>query len=403
LDPSPREVEIADPQDPQKTILQAIDPKFYRVGEGQPFRRLREAINRWHDEKPPDAVIEITDSGVYVEPIYIRLNADQTLQLRAANGARPIIRMLDWQTDLPDALTVTMCRGSRFTLDGLLLTGRGMHVHGPKREKPDDRREPICGAEVVIRHCTLVPGWGLECDCEPSHPAEPSLELYNIRATVHIEHTILGSIQIHEDEVRDEPIPVRITDSILDATAAEKEAIGAPGYAVAHAVLTILRCTVFGIVDVHAVELAENCIFNDCLNVARRQLGCMRFCYVPFGCRTPRRYHCQPDLVAQAIEEKLCAEAATKSEPAPAQPELDAAKARERLRIKPQFNSERYGAPTYCQLADTCADEIKRGADDESEMGVFHDLFQPQREANLLARLEEFTPAGMDVGIIHAT
>jgi hypothetical protein len=36
-------------------------------------------------------------------------------------------------------------------------------------------------------------------------------------------------------------------------------------------------------------------------------------------------------------------------------------------------------------------------------MGVFHDLFQPQREGNLLARLDEFAPAGMDVGIIHAT
>src|SRR4029077_18280350 len=137
-----------------------------------------------------------------------------------------------------------------------------------------------------------------------------------------------------------EPIPVCITDTILDATAAEKEAIGAPGYAVAHAVLTIKRCTVFGIVDVHAVELAENCIFNDCLNVARRQVGCMRFCYVPFGCRTPRRYHCQPDLVAQAIEEKLRAEADANGDPGPA--ELDAAKARERLRVKPQFNRELY-------------------------------------------------------------
>jgi hypothetical protein len=36
-------------------------------------------------------------------------------------------------------------------------------------------------------------------------------------------------------------------------------------------------------------------------------------------------------------------------------------------------------------------------------MGVFHDLFQPQREANLRARLDEFTPAGMDAGIIFAT
>ena len=401
--PSARDVQKADSQDPTKTISQKVEPTFYRVGKDQSLRHLRDALGQWREEKPLDAVIEIIDSGIYVEPINIHLHVGQTLQLRAANGARPVIRMLDWQMDLPDALTVTMCRETRFTLDGLLLTGRGMHVHGPKREKPGDPREPICGARIVIRHCTLVPGWGLECDCEPSHPAEPSLELYNVRATVQIEHSILGSIQIHEDEVKDEPIRICIADSILDAAAPEKEAIGAPGYAVAHAVLTIERCTVFGIVDVHAVELAENCIFNDCLNVARRQLGCMRFCYVPFGCRTPRRYHCQPDLVAQAIEEKLRAEADARGELAPEQAVLDAAKDRERLRVKPQFDSERYGAPTYCQIADACAEEIKRGADDESEMGVFHDLFQPQREANLLGRLEEFTPAGMDVEIIHAT
>jgi hypothetical protein len=401
--PSAREVEKPDPEDSTKTISETVEPKFYRVGEGQPLRHLRNAIDHWREEKPLDAVIEITDSGVYVEPISIRLHHDQTLQLRAADRARPVIRMLDWQTDLPDALTVVMSHGSRFTLDGLLLTGRGMHVHGPKRDKPEDPRAPICGAELVLRHCTLVPGWGLECDCEPSRPAEPSLELYNVRATVRVEHSILGSIQIHEDEVKDDPIPVRITDSILDATSPEREAVGAPGFAVAHAVLTMLRSTVFGIVDVHAVELAENCIFNDCLNVARRQLGCMRFCYVPYGCRTPRRYHCQPDLVAQVIEEKLRVEAAKKGIPEPAQTELDAAKGRERVRVKPQFNGVRYGTPDYCQLADTCADEIKRGADDESEMGAFHDLFQPQREANLLARLDEFTPAGMDAGIIHAT
>ncbi len=403
LDPSPRAVEVADSQNPQNKTLQTVGPKFYRVGEGQPFHRVREAINHWHEEKPPDAVIEITDSGVYVEPIHLRLNADQTLQLRAANGARPIIRMLDWQTDLPDALTVTMCRDSRFTLDGLLVTGRGAQFHGPQRNKPGDPRDPICGAEILIRHCTFVPGWELECDCTPVRDGEPSLELYNIRANVRIEHSILGAIQVHEDEVQTDPIPITISDSIVDATAPDKEAIGAPGYAVAHAVLTMSRCTLFGIVDVHAVALAENCIFNNCLNVARRQLGCMRFCHVPYGCRTPRRYHCQPDLAAQTMEETLRAAAAAQGLPAPSQAELDAAKARERLRVQPRFNSERYGTPTYCQLSDNCADEIKRGADDESEMGAFHDLFQPQREANLLARLDEFTPAGMDVGIIHAT
>jgi hypothetical protein len=72
----------------------------------------------------------------------------------------------------------------------------------------------------------------------------------------------------------------------------------------------------------------------------------------------------------------------------------------ERDRVRPAFNSLRYGTPTYCQLSQTCAEEIVRGADDESEMGVFHDLYQPQRCANLRARLEEFTPAGADVGIV---
>jgi hypothetical protein len=36
-------------------------------------------------------------------------------------------------------------------------------------------------------------------------------------------------------------------------------------------------------------------------------------------------------------------------------------------------------------------------------MGVFHDLYQPQRAANLETRLTEYTPAGLDVGIIFAS
>jgi hypothetical protein len=34
-------------------------------------------------------------------------------------------------------------------------------------------------------------------------------------------------------------------------------------------------------------------------------------------------------------------------------------------------------------------------------MGVFHDLYQPQRAANLRARLDQFTPAGLEAGIIY--
>jgi hypothetical protein len=392
LDPSPREADVPDPSNPGQTVRQKVPPAYYPVGQGQRFRHLRNALHHWVEEKPADAVIELMDSGVYVEPIHINLREGQTLQLRAANGASPVIRMLDWQTDLPDSVSIFMHHRSRLTLDGLKITGRSVHVYGPKREKPEDPRAPICGSEVIIRHCTLVPGWGIDCHCEPNRPAEPSLELYGIRARVRIEHSILGPIQINEDEVTTDPIPLRISDSILDAMSPQQEAIGAPGYAHAHTLLTILRCTVFGIVDVHAVESAENCIFGACVNVARRQVGCMRFCYIQPGCRTPRRYRCQPDQVELAVREEI-------ADPV----ERDGEVARERLRVRPQFTTKRYGTPAYAQLALSCPEEITRGADDESEMGAFHDLFQPQRAANLSARLDEFTPAGMDAGIIYAS
>jgi len=122
----------------------------------------------------------------------------------------------------------------------------------------------------------------------------------------------------------------------------------------------------------------------------------MRFCYVPDGSRTPPRYSCQPDLVEAAVRDAF------------RRGELDAAARdsalrREEHRVRPQFESVRYGTPQYCRLAETCAPEIARGADDESELGAFHDLFQPQRETNLETRLAEFTPAGSDAAIIFVT
>jgi uncharacterized repeat protein (TIGR01451 family) len=76
---------------------------------------------------------------------------------------------------------------------------------------------------------------------------------------------------------------------------------------------------------------------------------------------------------------------------------------RVRKRVEPRFTSIRYGHPGYAQLARSGPEEIARGAHDESEMGAFHDLFQPQRTANLEARLDEYVPAGADAGIVFAT
>jgi hypothetical protein len=346
---------------------------------------INEAILQWQREKPHHAIIEILDSGVYVEQIDIQLDSNQTLQLRAAKRKRPVIRILDWRTSYTDALNVTVKSGSCFTLDGLLITGRGVRIEGntPKTEDvncPQSIQKPPI---LLIRHCTLVPGWSLNCDCEPRRSNEPSLELFNTNAQIAIEHSIIGSILVNQDEVDTEPLLIHISDSIVDATRLEWEAISAVGSATAHAQLTIARCTIFGEIHVHGIELAENSIFNSQIYVSRQQQGCMRFCYVTPNSRTPHRYSCQPDLVEQAV-------AATEQQ-----------KQLERDRVQPQFNSMRYGTPTYCQLADTCAEEIKHGADDESEMGVFHNLYQFQKAANLRTRLDEYTPADMQASIIY--
>jgi hypothetical protein len=243
---------------------------------------------------------------------------------------------------------------------------------------------------VTIRHCTLVPGWALHCDCEPTRETEPSLTLLNTSAHIRIEHSIIGAIEVIAAEETRDPAPIDISDTIWDATSEEREALSGPDDETAYAGLRIARSTVLGKVLTHAIPRAENSIFSGLVRVARRQNGCMRFCYVPSNSRTPRRYECQPDLVDRAIDEKL----------GPGS-ERDRARENERLRVEPEFNSTRYGTPTYCQLADTCAEEITRGADDESEMGAFHDLYQPQRAANMRARLDEFKPAGSDAGIIY--
>ncbi len=71
------------------------------------------------------------------------------------------------------------------------------------------------------------------------------------------------------------------------------------------------------------------------------------------------------------------------------------------VKVYPGFTSMRYGNSGYCQLSRDCAAEIRQGADDKAEMGVFHDLYQPQRETNLRVRLDEYLRFGLEAGIFY--
>jgi hypothetical protein len=355
----------------------------YEVGAEFEFSTIHSACERWLEEKPRYAAIEIADSGVYQEQIHLALAATQHLELRAASGVRPIVLVKDVHASRPDAVTICGGERSRFSLDGVMIAGRGIHVSGLLET-------------VAIRHTTLVPGWSLQHDCKPRRTEEPSLALENLTARIAISHSILGGIQILQESAEADPLRLTIANSILDAHHPDFLAVSAPNGSIAQAVLRLRNCTVMGAVETHSVELAENTIFLGEVRVARKQQGCLRFCYVPTKSRTPRRYHCQPDLVEQAAMQEATQQGLSAED-------AEALRHTEELRVRPQFLSGSFGTPDYYRLNESCAVEISGGADDQSEMGVYHDLFQPQRAANLRTRLSDYTPAGSNVGVIFVT
>jgi len=373
---------------------------YYSVGAEADHARVMDAVAAFQADSaagrtPDGAVIEIVDGEVYQERIEIDLAPGDRLELRAAEGVRPVIRLLDLYANRPDQMRVSgvdahrRAKGPcppappRLVLVGLLITGRSVEIVGPV-------------GEVVVRHCTLVPGWSLEHDCRPTHESEPSIELDDTTARLRVERSIIGSILVNLSEVTVDPLEISLTDSVLDATGAEIDALSAPEGRHAHARLTAVRATILGRVLTDAVVLGEDTIFTGEMRVARRQLGCLRYCSVPAGSRTPRRHRCEPDTVRSAAAARAKAQGLPEAE-------RDALVAAETLRVEPQFDSTRYGTPAYARLALMCAQEIGRGADDGGEIGVYHDLFQPQREDAVGRALDEFTPAGMAARILFAS
>jgi hypothetical protein len=364
-----------------RPVLMLPLSRLYCVGRDAEFADLRSAYRQWHKDQPARAVIQIQDSRMYLEQVRFELDRNQYVELRAANGARPVISLPDHQGNDPDAFVIEGRPGSTFVLDGILVTGRGLELRDQLRQ-------------VTIRNSSLIPGWSLHSDCEPHRRGEPSLALMDCSAAITIQSSITGPISVrYGRERKTGPNLLRISDSIVDACHHDGAAIFSPGEAVAPFSLTLQRSTVLGRIETHSIELVENSIITGTLTVARRQHGCVRFSYIPRGSRTPQRYFCQPDLADRRIQALLHGEPLVDS---------NAVQAEERLSVQPQFESTRYGLPGYCRLIEDSSNELKTGADDQSEMGVFHQLYEPQLETNLRIRLEEFSPAGIEVGVIHA-
>jgi hypothetical protein len=337
-----------------KPIVNKVSNTFFKdaADHGVDFQTINTALAQLSAK---GGAVEIMNSGRYTETLTLDATG-KLIELRAADGRRPTII-------LGGDLEITGGKDDEVIIDGLLIAGGALKVTGDL-------------GRLKLRHCTFVPGISLLPDGRPSQPTAPSLIVDSNLTSVEIDHCIIGAILTGADA------EMHITNSIIDAT--DETNLAYDGTKDFGGPLRIENSTVIGRVRTGIMRLASNTIFLAAFAAGadkkklvapvlaqRRQEGCVRFSYLSPGARVPPRFHCQPEA--------------------------------DNSLIRPRFQSRRFRDPEYCQLSPFGSPEIRQGADDESEMGAFHDLFEPQREAHLRIRMDEYLRFGLEAGVFYST
>jgi hypothetical protein len=356
-------------------------------GSGEPgtFMTVGAALAAWAGLGRPNAIVRVQDNRTYAEALTVEPADDRFLAIEAADGFRPHLRLLAPLSITGEHDTATL------TLSGLLVEGR-VTVEGSL-------------GRLRVLHSTLVPGVSIaEPDPDlgppPAVPVEPSIAAAALGATGGVINTELR-LELAYSIVGPMRLPGHAAglvalDTIVDGVG-EPAIAGVDGPDSDGPAARLERVTVRGAVNVRELTLASEVIFDGLVRAERVQGGCVRFSYVVPGSHTPRRYRCQPDLAERLAIER--AEAAGTLTPA----ERQAIRERVRRKVRPEYTSEAYGQPAYLQLALLGPREIAEGAEDGSEMGAYAHLKQPQREANLRLRLQEYLPFGLEAGLIYVT
>jgi len=369
------------PYDRRDRITEITPPiQEFQVGKGKTYATLNAALADWVTDLQPPAVIRIYDSATYDANLTINLPKNGMLVIDCENEERPTL--INAAPLKVTSAAMTAQEAAAFTLSGLLIEGN-LDVSGK--------------LNLTLADCTLVSGLALDEDGYPKHPDQASLTVTGtdvVDTSISISRCILGALELPE-----ECQSLTISDSIVDAPLA-KDADEPTRYTIAASadgaasgpVTTLERVTVFGKVHVKDLSLASEVIFVHPVTSDRRQEGCVRFSYVPPNSQTPRHFHCQPDQAVADREKQLGVLTLSSDE-----------YNKIVTRMRPQFTSLRYGQAAFAQLSSPCADEIKTGAEDGSEMGVFSMLQQPQRLANLRIALDEYLRFGLEAGIFFVT
>jgi hypothetical protein len=289
-------------------------------------------------------------------PTVLTIGDGENITVRAADRTRPVfLDLLTIDVNVAAGKTATLVLDGFVFAQGIVVKGTG-------------------SLQLFVRHATV----------RPNDVTGLALGWSGAAGAATIEHTLCGPLEL--DSVL---VDATIADSVIDA--------GTHAALRAHS-LTVARSTIFGTSAVHDVISIENSIFTGDVVAKRLQVGCVRFSYLTTTSTTPHRYRCQPETAAQAA-----VDLAAMTTPAPTQAQLDELRAVTALQNVPFFTSSDYGTAAYAQLSGWTTPAIDAGADDDGEMGVFHDLFAQRRETNLQYRLDENLRIGLESGVLHAS
>ncbi len=319
-----------------------------------------------------DAVIQIEDSATIEGDVTITLGPNQDLTIQGQEGTRPVLN---------GTLTIITAADAELTVHNLMLA-KSVRMTG------------AAATTVTIRHCTVAPV-ELAPDLTMTPRPEASVRWVDAgsRGTLVIDHTLTGRLVTSPD------VSVQLFDSAVDAHADTGVAVaGGDDGTVAAGAMRLVRTTVIGTIRVRALDVAEQALVTGTVVSDQRQHGCVRFSYLPSDSRVPRRYRCQPEWAVQQARE-----AAQQQDPSLGAEALAQLETRVRLRVRPVFTARRFGQPAYLQLHAVGPVEIRTGAENGSEMGLFQTLGQPQDEANVRARLQEYLRFGLESGIMYVT
>lgn len=313
------------------------------------FLGLTEALAAWerHDAGEPGAstprtarrgLLRILDSSTYVP------GPDAAaFQVRVEQGSALRVEAAGGELPALDGGVLVDGTGenARLVLDGLQL--RGLEARGTLR--------------LTVSSCTVLGSLHA-----PSHDSGDFLE-------VELRGSLLGAVHLPAGTTR-----LEASDCVLRGEEGRPALGGAHGHLPGPATW-LTRTTVLDAIHVEALPLAEDCLFAGHVEVKHVQASLLRTCALPWTSRHLPRHRCL--LFSAPLE--------TTQEAA--------------IAAGPEFLSRSVGEPGYARLADTGPRELKLGATEGSEFGVYQPLQEERRLVALRSVLEEYLPAGLSAGV----